>query len=117
MRISGDLATVCFLITGIVLRAKVRSLPRTTTYEHEIAEKQEEAIRKLWVVIKWLMFISLSLIAFDFVSFLFTDENTGRLINEPLWLNDLIYCAVRTIAYMAWALPIFYLFWPSIISR
>lgn len=39
MRISGDLATVCFLITGIVLRSKVRALPRTTTYENEIAVK------------------------------------------------------------------------------
>lgn len=33
MRVSGDLATVCFLITGIVLRAKVRALPRTTKFE------------------------------------------------------------------------------------
>jgi hypothetical protein len=39
MRISGDLATVCFLVTGIVLRAKVKALPRTTTYENEVAVK------------------------------------------------------------------------------
>lgn len=39
------------------------------------------------------------------------------MVNNPLWLNDLIISAVRTIAYMAWAIPIFYLFWPSIISR
>lgn len=76
MRISGDLATVCFLITGMVLRAKVKALPRTTTYENEIAVKQTEAIRKLWFVIRWLMFISLSLIAFDVASFYLTDPKT-----------------------------------------
>ena len=40
MRISGDIATVCFLITGIFLRSLVKDLPRNTTYEQELAEKQ-----------------------------------------------------------------------------
>jgi hypothetical protein len=67
MHISGDLATICFLITGIILRSKVKALPRTTVYENEIAEKQKIAIRKLWVVIRWFMFISITLIIYDFV--------------------------------------------------
>lgn len=44
MRVSGDSATICFLIAGIVIRAKVRALPRETKYEQEIAEKQQKAI-------------------------------------------------------------------------
>lgn len=28
IRLSGDIATVCFLITGIILRRKVEELPR-----------------------------------------------------------------------------------------
>jgi hypothetical protein len=39
MRVSGDLATICFLITGIVIRAKVNALPRQTAYEQQLAAK------------------------------------------------------------------------------
>lgn len=71
----------------------------------------------MWFVIKWLMFISVTLIAFDIIQYFLQDKVTQRLINDPLWLNDLIISLIRTLAYMSWAIPIFYLFWPSIISR
>lgn len=116
MRVSGDSATICFLIAGIVIRAKVRALPRETKYEQEIAEKQQKAIKRLWIVIRWFMFLSVSLILIDLGGFLLNDTYTGRIVNEPLWLNDLIICLARTLAYVAWVVPVFYLFWPSIIS-
>jgi hypothetical protein len=78
---------------------------------------QNKAIEKLMVVVKWLMFISLSLIIFDIIAFFILDKQTGRIFNEPLWLNDLIISAIRMIAYMSWAAPIFYLYWPQIVSR
>jgi len=48
LRLSGDIATICFMIAGLVLSAKVRELPRTTVYEMAIASKQKEALRRLW---------------------------------------------------------------------
>ena len=54
---------------------------------------------------------------FDIVAFIFTDEKTGRLINNPLWLNDLLISMVRTVAYLVWVVPVFYLFWPNIIQN
>ena len=82
-----------------------------------MAAKQQEGINKLWLVIKTFMFVSITLIIFDIVGFIFTDDITGRIIKDPTWANDLIVCFVRTLAYIAWAFPLFYLFWPNIISR
>ena len=45
------------------------------------------------------------------------NPDTGRLMDKPLWLNDFIFVCVRIIAYLAWAAPIFYLFWPQIVGR
>jgi len=63
------------------------------------------------------MIFTVALIVYDIISFFKTDEKTGRLIDSPLWANDLVIVFVRTIAYIAWAGPIFYLFWPNIISK
>jgi hypothetical protein len=68
-------------------------------------------------VIRWFLFFSFALGAFDVVSYVLSDPDTGRIISDPIWLNDAVVCFSRTIAYIAWALPIFYLFWPSIVSK
>jgi hypothetical protein len=78
---------------------------------------QNKAIGKLMVVVKWFLFISLSLLIFDIIAYFTVNAKNGRIIKEPLWLNDLMISIVRVIAYLAWAAPIFYLFWPQIISR
>ena len=67
MRLSGDSATIFFLLVGIVIRAMIQQLPRETQYEKEIAEKQQKAIDRLWLVVKWFMILSGILIVSDFV--------------------------------------------------
>jgi len=41
---------------------------------------QEKAIGKLMVVVKWLMFMSLSLLIFDIVGYFLIDPENGRII-------------------------------------
>lgn len=74
-------------------------------------------MKKLMLVVKWLMFLSISLVTFDLVCFFIAAPETGRLLESPLWLNDLVFSLVRVMAYLAWAAPIFYLFWPHIVTR
>lgn len=78
---------------------------------------QNIALKKLMLVVKWLMFLSLLLLTFDLVCFFLATPETGRLLESPLWLNDLIFSLVRVMAYLAWAGPIFYLFSPKIVTR
>jgi hypothetical protein len=78
---------------------------------------QDIALKKLMLVVKWLMFLSLSLLTFDLVCFFIAAPETGRLLESPLWLNDLVFSLVCVMAYLAWAAPIFYLFWPQIVAR
>jgi hypothetical protein len=61
--------------------------------------------------------MSTFLLLFDVMSIFLVKEATGRFFNSPLWLNDFIIVIVRVIAYLAWAAPIFYLFWPQIVGR
>ncbi len=63
------------------------------------------------------MIFALFLFSFDILSFFLIDDETQRLIKEPLWLNDMIISIIKTISYIAWAVPIFYIFWPSIIKK
>jgi hypothetical protein len=63
------------------------------------------------------MIICVGLIVYDIISFFIINEKTGRLIDSPLWVNDLVIVFFRTIAYLAWAGPIFYLFWPNILGK
>ena len=69
------------------------------------------------LVVKWLMIQSLLLLTFDLVCFFIASPETGRLLESPLWLNDVVFSMVRVMAYLAWAAPIFYLFWPQIVAR
>jgi len=69
------------------------------------------------IVVKWLMFISVLLIAFDIAGYFEINPVTGRFLDDPLWLNDLAFAIVRFFAYLAWAAPLFYLFWPQIVTR
>ncbi len=36
LRVSGDIATIIFLITGLILKSKVSELPNNTEYEQRI---------------------------------------------------------------------------------
>jgi hypothetical protein len=101
----------------MILKIQLAKLPKETKYEQAVVSLQEKAIAKLMVVVKWLMFMSLTLLVFDIIAFFTISKETGRLISEPLWLNDLLISLIRIIAYLAWAAPIFYLFWPQIVTR
>ena len=68
------------------------------------------------VVVKWFMFISLLLLIYDILGFFEINSQTGRFFDDPLWLNDFIIASVRIFADLIWAAPIFYLFWPQIIT-
>lgn len=116
IRLSGCTAMVLFLVVGIIIRKKISALPRETQYEKEIAEKQDRAIQRLWVVIKWFMALTVILMVYDIVSF-FTTDRYGNLKGVPKWVDELFLIFIRTIAYVVFAIPIFYLFWPSIISK
>jgi len=35
----------------------------------------------------------------------------------PKWVDEVFLILIRTIAYIVFVIPIFYLFWPSIISK
>lgn len=62
------------------------------------------------------MALSIILMICDFISY-FAADDKGDLKNLPKWVDELFIIFVRTIAYVVFAIPIFYLFWPSIISR
>lgn len=69
LRLSGGITIIIFMIVGLVLSAKVRELPKNTVYEVKVAIKQKEAIRRLWIVIKYFMFVCTFLVFFDIYSF------------------------------------------------
>ncbi len=63
------------------------------------------------------MFLSVTLLSFNMTAYYVTDRITWRLISTPLWLNDLTIAIMRIFAYINWAIPVFSLFWPQIISN
>jgi hypothetical protein len=107
---------IFFLVAGIIIRKMIQALPRETQYEKEIAEKQDQAIQRLWLVIKWFMALTVILMVYDIASYFATNEY-GDLKGMPKLVDELFLIFIRTVAYVAFAIPIFYLFWPSIISK
>lgn len=71
----------------------------------------------MWTVIKCLLFVSMTLIIFNIISAIVTDPETSRVIRDPIWLNDLVIASIRFIDYIFWAIPIFSVFWPDLISK
>lgn len=118
LRVCGHVSTLIFLTAAIVLHCQMKALINQDQikYDNKIKEAQDLSLKKLLELIKWALLITVTLLIFDVVQFSVTDRITWRLISSPLWLNDFIIVVMRFIAYMIWAIPVFTLFWPQIVT-
>ena len=118
LKVCGYASTLIILSSALILYYQMKSLiyQQNIQYDNEIKESQKSSLQKFLVLIKWLTFISVTLLIFEVISFTATNHINWRLISSPLWLNDLTIAVIRMIAYISWAIPVFSLFWPQIVS-
>jgi hypothetical protein len=112
VRFGGEAVTIIFFIIGLAVTKRVNKLKRATAYEILLKDKQEKALRKMWITITFFMVTCLYLFIYDLALYTIYPSSCAHLSDNEV-VNIVLWTASRLVSEILWIIPIFYVFWEN----